>query len=390
MNEVASSRGILEGIRVIEYSAFVAAPFAGAMLAGLGADVIRIEQLGGGVDARRWPLHDGRSLYRAGLDSGKRSVALDLRSPRGRQLVAALVAAPGEDSGIFVTNITLPPELTYPELLKAREDVIVIELSGTRPGNIAVDYTVAAGVGFPLITGPCSTEGPVNAVLPAFDLLAGLHIALGIVSAIRRRSKTGEGTFVQLALMDVAVKVADHLGFLEEARLIEEPRPRVGNSIYGTYGRDFVTRDGHSVMVCALTPRQWENLARATDLTDAFKLIGERHRVDLSDEASRFEYHDEIDRLLETWIRERSLAEVAETFERGHVLWGPYRTFKELIFEDDSASNPSASALRFSGFSQLNRLDSPTIGADTSGVLKDVLGLDDDTIRSLHDDGVLC
>ena len=256
-------------------------------------------------------------------------------------------------------------------------------------GSIAVDYTVAAGVGFPLITGPCSAEGPVNAVLPAFDLLAGLHIALGVVSAIRHRSNSGDGAFVQLALMDVAVKVADHLGLLEEARLIEKPRPRVGNSIYGTYGRDFVTLDGHSVMVCALTPRQWENLARATDLTDAFNQIGQRHQVDLSDEGSRFECRDEIDRLLESWIRDRGLAEVAETFERAHVLWGPYRTFKQLILEDDAANNPLASALRFSDFSDLHRLDSPTIGADTSRVLKSVLGFDDDTIRSLQDDGVL-
>ena len=89
--------GILEGLRVVEVSAFVAAPIAGATLASLGAEVIRVEQLGGGIDARRWPLYEGRSLYRAGLDRGKRSITLNLRSTRGQQLVAEIVARSGEE-----------------------------------------------------------------------------------------------------------------------------------------------------------------------------------------------------------------------------------------------------------------------------------------------------
>jgi 2-methylfumaryl-CoA isomerase len=96
--------GILNGLRVVEVSAFVAAPLAGASLAAMGADVIRVEQLGGGIDARRWPLHDGRSLYRAGLDQGKRSLAVDLRSEAGRELVVDLVAAGGEEGGLLITS----------------------------------------------------------------------------------------------------------------------------------------------------------------------------------------------------------------------------------------------------------------------------------------------
>ena len=97
--------GVLEGLRVIEGSAFVAAPLGGMTLAQLGADVIRFDQIGGGLDNTRWPLaENGQSLFWAGLNKGKRSIQLDLRTEEGRELVAALVTAPGDDAGLFLTN----------------------------------------------------------------------------------------------------------------------------------------------------------------------------------------------------------------------------------------------------------------------------------------------
>ena len=92
--------GILDGLRVIEGSAYVAAPLGGMTLAQLGADVIRFDQIGGGLDRNRWPVtSDGQSLFWAGLNKGKRSIQVDLRSDRGKELLTALIAEPGEDSG---------------------------------------------------------------------------------------------------------------------------------------------------------------------------------------------------------------------------------------------------------------------------------------------------
>jgi len=100
---VSVQPGILAGLRVVEVSAFVAAPLGGATLAALGADVIRVDPIGGGIDAGRWPLGpDGRSLYWAGLNQGKRSLALDLRSEEGRELVARLITCPGDGGGILL------------------------------------------------------------------------------------------------------------------------------------------------------------------------------------------------------------------------------------------------------------------------------------------------
>ncbi|MGE4219278.1 MAG: CoA transferase, partial [Alphaproteobacteria bacterium] len=86
---------IIEGMRVVEASAFIAAPFGGMTLAQMGADVIRIDPIGGGLDINRWPVtRDGASLYWAGLNKGKRSVTIDLRSAEGRELAQALATAP--------------------------------------------------------------------------------------------------------------------------------------------------------------------------------------------------------------------------------------------------------------------------------------------------------
>src|SRR6202043_1659513 len=147
-----------------------------------------------------------------------------------------------------------------------------------------------------------------------------------------------------LALSDVAIAVAGHLGLLAEAALVAEPRGRFGNDLFGTYGRDFETRDGRHVMVTALTPRQWKSLGEATGLTAAFGALEETHGVDLADEGARFVHRREISgggerfgpgrgisERVEPWVRARSLDEVGAAFDRHGVLWGPYRTFKELL-----------------------------------------------------------
>jgi 2-methylfumaryl-CoA isomerase len=103
----------LGGLRIVESSAFIAAPLAGLTLAQFGADVIRVDMIGGGIDYGRMPRMPhpqgkGRSLYWTALNKGKRSVAIDLRRPEGRELIQALATAPGPDAGVLLTNIGTP------------------------------------------------------------------------------------------------------------------------------------------------------------------------------------------------------------------------------------------------------------------------------------------
>ena len=119
--------GILAGLRIVEGSAFIAAPLGGMTLAQMGADVIRFDDIKGGLDSDRWPItKDGRSIYWAGLNKGKRSIAVDLRNPKGRELLTALITAPGDGAGIFTTNMPARGWLAYEELSKKRADLIAI------------------------------------------------------------------------------------------------------------------------------------------------------------------------------------------------------------------------------------------------------------------------
>src|SRR5260370_37837129 len=185
------SAGILSGLRIVEMSAFVAAPLSGATLAAMGADVIRVDPPGGGVDIGRLPLHRGRSLYWAGLNQGKRSVAIDTRHEPGQEKVAELITAPGEGGGIFLTNLHVSGWNSYDHLKKLRGDLIMVVITGSRDGSAAVDYTVNAALGFPFITGPEGTEGPVNHVLPAWDAMTGFLAATAILPAERHRRRAG-------------------------------------------------------------------------------------------------------------------------------------------------------------------------------------------------------
>jgi len=367
--------GILHGLRVVELSAFVAAPLGGATLAALGAEVIRVDPLGGGPDRGRWPLHEGRSLYWEGLNRGKRSVAIDLRSEPGQRVAARLAAS----AGTVLTNLPPRGPLAYEALRAARPDLVMVAIGGRADGGAAVDYTVNAGVGFPWITGPEGHDRPVNHVLPAWDVATGFLAVAGLLAADRRRLLTGQGGLVRLGLAEVALVVADHLGLLAEARLVETPRGRFGNHLYGSFARDFRTRDGRLLIVLALTPRQWRSLVEATGLPLDEISPG------LDDEGRRWEHRRAICALLEPWVAARTLVEVGEAFERRQVLWGPYRTFKELLAEEPAARRPPATALDLGGPERAPAAGAPRLGADTEAVL-DELGED---VAGLRAAGVL-
>jgi 2-methylfumaryl-CoA isomerase len=379
---------ILAGMRIVELSAFVAAPLGGATLAALGADVIRVDPPGGGIDIDRWPLHRGRSLYWAGLNQGKRSVTIDTRTEAGQRQVAGLIAAPGEGGGIVLTNLPVKGWSSYEELSRLRRDLIMVVITGDRDGGTAVDYTVNAALGFPWLTGPEGYEGPVNHVLPAWDGMAGYLAAVAILAAERHRRLHGEGQLVELSLSDVGLAVAGHLGLIGEAILEPEPRGRFGNDVYGTFGRDFATRDGRRVMALALTARQWASLGDATGLTDEFAAVESRGGANFRKEADRWAHRKPLFALLEAWFAQHDLAGVREAFDRHGVLWSPYQTTKQLVAEDARASiaNPlfaevehpglgsfltAGSPLRFGAATPLPPRPAPSLGQHTEEVLRE-------------------
>ncbi|HEU0316181.1 MAG TPA: CoA transferase, partial [Solirubrobacteraceae bacterium] len=317
--------GILDGMRVIEGSAFVAAPLGGMTLAQMGADVIRFDPLTGGLDNSRWPITaDGRSLFWAGLNKGKRSFAADLRSPAGRELLTELICAPGEDAGLFLTNFPESGWLSYDRLTEHRPDLIMVVITGNADGSSAVDYTVNPASGFPMATGPRNVSYPMNHLLPAWDAVTGTLATTALLAAERHRRRTGAGQLIKIALSDVAFAMVGNLGKIAEVQINHSNRIKDGNFLYGAFGRDFLAKDDRRVMILALTLRQWRSLVEATDLQEAAAAIEKMLSVDLTQEGGRFAARDLIGAALKPWVRARTMAEIAEIFDAKGVAWGPY------------------------------------------------------------------
>ncbi len=398
---------LLTGLRVVESAAFVAAPLAGMTLAQMGADVIRIDRLEGGLDHHRWPVTaEGRSLFWAGLNKGKRSVAVDLSRAEGRELVSALICAPGADAGVFLTNLKVKGWTDYETLRQRRADVIVASVIGTREGGPAVDYTVNPALGFPVATGPEGSTEPVAHVLPAWDCITGQMAALGLLAAERRRRASGEGGQIELALKDVAAAMLGNLGIIGEVQVNKVDRPKYGNALYGAFGWDFVTADARRVMVVGLTERQWKGLTRVTGTAEEMATLAARLGADLGLEGERFLARKDIAAAMAPWFAARRLDEVAVALDAAGVTWSVFRSFGQAVAEDPDVSiqNPlfsmvdqpgigavltPGSPFSMTGADRVRPAPAPDLGADTEAVLADVMGLSSGEIGRLFDAGVV-
>lgn len=395
---------LLKGLRIVEGASFIAAPLCGLTFAQLGAEVIRFDQIGGGLDFGRWPLApNGLSLYWEGLNKGKKSVALDLSRPQGRELAVAIITAAGEGAGLFVTNYPQGGFLAHDRLVTRRPDLVTMRVTGSSDGSSALDYTINSAAGYPLMTGPTSVEGPINHVLPAWDISCGLTAAVTLLAAERARRIDGQGREVRVALSDVAFSMLGHLGQIGEAVVSGEDRPRLGNALYGAFGRDFATADGRYMMICAITRKQWTSLLEALELQAPVAALEAELGVSFADdEGLRFIHRDRLFPLVESCTRRLSYEQCSERFDRTGVCWGPYRTVREALAQDPRlseanpmfamATHPSGHRYLTPGFpAAIEGVErraaggGPRLGEHTDQVLADVLGLSGAQIGALHD-----
>jgi 2-methylfumaryl-CoA isomerase len=401
MMAVPSRQAPLAGVRVVEISAFVAAPLGGMTLAQLGAEVIRIDPIGGNIDHTRWPLaEDGTSIYWASLNKGKRSVTLDLKSPEGQEIATRLIA----DAGTLVTNLPARGWLSYENLVQHRPDLVMLRLAGTYDGKPAVDYTVNASSGFPAITGP--DEKPINHALPAWDVIAGLYIANGILAAELERRSSGQGQEIRIALADVMLATVGNLGYVAEIQTRGSTRGPLGNGLYGAYGQSFRTSDERDVMVAVISNRHWRSLGEATGLADKLAMIGPLLDIDLDTEGGRYEAREAIDAVLRPWFAARTAANAADALASAGVLQGVFQTFEELVLEDPQCSlaNPLFAEidqpgvgkvlapripLAFQGSPVADPRPAPVLGENTDDVLTSILGSDPAHLADLRARGIL-
>ncbi|MEO5598707.1 MAG: CoA transferase [Novosphingobium sp.] len=399
--------GLLQGLRIVEHGAFIAGPFSTMSLARFGAEVIRIDPLQGGIDHTRWPVTaQGRSLYWAGFNKGKKSIRLDLRSPEGQEVAQRIVTAPGPDAGLFVSNLPAKGWMAPDALRALRGDLIMISIVGSRDGSTAIDYTVNSAAGFPLATGPAGETGPINHVLPAWDLLCGMTASTALLAAERYRQRTGKGQLIRIALADIAFAAVGDLGLIGEVELNGHGRARYGNDVYGAFGRDFSTADGRYVMVAAVSQGQWVALRRATGIEAQVADYEAAHGVDLMSDTSRFEARDAIAAMMQPWFGGQTLETIRSLLDANKVCWGPYQTFEQMVTEDPrcSTKNPLFDAVDHPGIGTILTPASPVdfqeggavascvaplLGQHSDEILADLAGLSDGEIARLHDKGIV-
>lgn len=394
---------LLKGLRVVEGSAFVAAPTCGLYLAQFGAEVIRFDNIGGGPDFRRWPLSEaGDSLYWEGLNKAKKSIAIDLGRPEGRELAQRLAAAPGEDGGLFVTNFPVEGFLSYETLRKLRDDLICVRVMGWSDGAQGMDYTINSALGLPLMTGPVDDARPVNHVLAAWDLLTGAYCAFALVSALLARTRGQGGREIRAPLSDIGAATMANLGFVAETLMSGHQRPRMGNDIFGAFGRDFTTRDGQKLMLLAITPKQWSKALEALGIAGEVAAVETRLGVSFAtDEGLRFTHRAELYPLFERAFAAKDARDLTPAFDAGGVTWGAYQTLEaalgdrrlfkynplfETIRHPSGLSYPAPGAMAtIPQDARRPVAPAPRLGQHTDEVLADVLKLSSGEIARLHD-----
>ncbi|MDO9489572.1 MAG: CoA transferase [Sphingomonadaceae bacterium] len=395
---------LLRGLSVIEASSFVASPTAGLYLAQMGAEVIRIDQIGGGPDFRRWPLGaNGMSLYWENLNRAKKSVALDLSRPEGRELMQRLAASTGQ----FVTNFPADGFLAHDKIAALRPDLVTVRVMGQANGGPALDYTVNSAVGIPGMTGPAELgEAPVNHVLPAWDLLTGAYAAFALLAGVQHRAATGEGQEIRIPLADVAIGTVANLGMLAETVQEGHDRARLGNSVYGAFGRDFVTRDGARLMLMAITPRQWRALVEVLGIDAAVADIERQRGVSFAtDEGERFDHRDALFPLVEARVRQWDRAALETALEARGGCFGAYATMTDAASDPvlvtrnpmfGRTANPSGLDYPAPGsFATLPAQPrgaprpAPRLGEHSGEILAELLRLSDGEIGRLVDQGLV-
>ncbi|HUQ12719.1 MAG TPA: CoA transferase, partial [Novosphingobium sp.] len=349
---------------------------------------------------------NGDSLSWENLNRAKRSLALDFARPEARELLVELARSVGN----LVTNLPAKGFLAHDKVAQGRADLISVRVMGWPDGAVALDYTANAAVGYPSLTGPISDKDnpePVNHVLPAWDLLTGAYAAFALLAAVRRREATGEGSEIRLPLSDVAIGSAANMGRLAEVLYTGRDRERLGNAVFGTIGRDFVTRDGVRVMIVAINDRQWAGLVEAlgigAEVAETEAREGARFAAD---DGLRFTHRATLFALIEHAVAARDHAELVASFAAHGVVHGGYQTMLEAaadprlvgenpVFER-TADNPSGFAYpaagafaTLAGEERVTPRPAPRNGEHSEQVLAERLGLSSGEIARLIDAGVV-
>lgn len=315
--------GPLQGLRVLDISTIIAAPFAATLLGDYGADVLKVEMPGAGDGARGFgPFKDGRSLWWKVINRGKDMVTLDLRQPEGVALFKRLLP----DFDVLVENFrpgTLDRwGLSKEVLWQIQPRLVILRTTGfgqtgpyrDRPAFARVFEAMA---GLTYITGEPDGE-PMHAGYPLGDAIGGLFGAVGVLAALWKRAADREapGEEIDLSLTESILRVLEFLPI--EYDQLGVVRERSGNrNQYSSPSAVYRTRDGHWVTLAGSTAAIWANNCRAIGRAD---LIADPR---FATNRQRTEHAGELNRIYSDWCADHALDEVLAAFRENHGVIGP-------------------------------------------------------------------
>jgi crotonobetainyl-CoA:carnitine CoA-transferase CaiB-like acyl-CoA transferase len=401
MTEHGSS-GPLAGVRVLELGNMYAAPTAGRMLRDFGADVLKVEDPAVGDYARQWtPQKDGLALGFARLNSGKRSVGIDLRNGRGRDLVLRLVANVDVVVESFRPGRLEAWGLGYDDLRAVNQRLILTRVSGfgqTGPYSARPGFGTVAEVasGFAFING-WPDSPPTSPPFGFADSIAGIAAAMGTAMSLFRREQTGDGDVVDVALYEPLMFIVGDA--LLKYQALGEIQQRVGNGTGSASPRGvYQTLDGHWLAIAA------SNQVIAQRL---FAAMGEPELIDdprYATNAARMERNDELQEKVSTWVGSRSRDDVLKVLDDFEVVASPVNDARDIVEDPHFLSR---TLVDLTGNDVLGRIlvpgpilhllsydgpryvGVPAIGEHTREVLTGLAGLSESEIAELASTGVV-
>jgi crotonobetainyl-CoA:carnitine CoA-transferase CaiB-like acyl-CoA transferase len=335
--------GPLSHIRVLDLSRIMAGPWAGQLMADLGADVIKVERPDIGDDTRGWGppfLKDSsgketrESGYYLSVNRGKRSIALDLDKPEGQKVVRALAARSDIVLENFKAGTLARYGLDYDALKKIKPDIIYCSITGfgqtgPRKDNPAYDFMIQAMCGLMSVTGEGDERpggGPQKVGVPIVDLMTGMYATVSVLAALARRNETGHGDHIDLAMLDVGV------GFLANQAMnylvSGKPPRRSGNAHPNIQPQDvFAARDGHIAIVVG-NPGQYAQFCTVIERPD---LVSDPRFVD---NAERVRRRDELKAIIEPILKSRDMAHWIAALAQAGVPCGPINTVPMILADE--------------------------------------------------------
>jgi crotonobetainyl-CoA:carnitine CoA-transferase CaiB-like acyl-CoA transferase len=376
----------LDGIRVLDAASMMAAPYGATLLGDLGADVIKLEPPNGDETRRIGPRNESDSGVFVGINRNKRSIAVDLRSDEGRAVLGALV----DWADVLVENLRPRAKqalgLDWESLHARNPRLISVGVStfgadGPYAGRPGIDPVAQALSGLLNVTGPAGGD-PVKAGPPIGDAVSSLLVAVGSLSALLARERTGEGQQVDVALIDGLIHVqAPYTG---QYFLLGRQQPRMGNSIdwYAPYNA-YRCADGRFVHLACYNDKFFRNLCAAIDRPE----LAEDERFRGNEE--RLAHREQLDEVIASWLGSRSREVALERLWEHDVIVGPVNDYadvftdpqvlhNEMVVDVDHHSGPlrvTGVPVRLSATPGAVRRPPPALGEHTAEVLAE-LGLE--------------